>query len=142
MNAKNVEAEAMDFAEKAKTVVEENAARMSRGMEDYATFAKDTAREFAKSAGVANKAAEKIGTEAVATAAQSVKDGVALFREAADVKNVADLVDLQTNYLAKACSDAIARTSAATDVVRGAMENAVGVTAERAAAFAGLARAQ
>ena len=141
MSARKSEANAAAFADQMKVAADANAKRFAKGIEDYAAFTQETASELAKSAGVANKAAEKIGTEAVAVAVQSVKDGVALMQEAAGTKSVADLIELQTNYASKAYGDAIARTTAANDVARGAMENAVEVAAGRMAAFAGLARA-
>ena len=140
MTAKTVETDAAKLAEQAKSVAEENAMLFAKGIEGYAAFAKETASELARSAGVANKAAEKIGSEAVAGAVQSLKDGVALLRDAAGTRNVADLVELQTNYMTKTCGDLIAKSSAANDVARGAMENAIGVAADRIVAFAGLAR--
>ena len=142
MSAKKAEANAAAFADQMKTVAEANANRFARGVEDYAVFAKETAAELAKSAGVANKAAEKIGAEAVAAATQSLKDGVSFLQDAAGTRSVAELVELQTGYMSKSCGEMIAKTSAANDVARGAMENAVEVTAGRMAAFAGLARAQ
>ena len=142
MSAKKAEASATAFAEQMKTAAEANADRFARGVEDYAAFAKETASEFAKSAGVANKAAEKIGAEAVAVAVQSLKDGVSFMQDAAGTKSVAELVELQTTYMSKSCGEVITKTSAANDVARGAMENAVEVTAGRMAAFAGLARPQ
>ena len=142
MSAKKAEASAAAFADQMKSVAEENANQFARGVEEYAVFAKETASELAKSAGVANKAAEKIGAEAVAVAAQSLKDGVAFMQDAAGTKSVAEFVELQTSYMSKSCGEMIAKTSAANDVARGAMESAVEVTAGRMAAFAGLARIQ
>ena len=141
MTAKKAEANATVFADQMKSAAEANAKRFAKGVEDYAVFARETAAEFAKSAGVANKAAEKIGAETVAVTMQSVKDGMTFVQDAAGAKSMAELVELQTNYMSKTCGEAIAKSSAVSDVARGAMESAVEVAAGRMVAFAGLARA-
>ena len=140
MTVKKIEANAAAFADQVKSATEANATQFAKGIEDYAAFAKETASELAKSAGVANKAAEKIGAEAVAVATQSLTDGVALMQDAVGTKSVAELVELQTNYVSKSCGEFIAKSSAANDVARGAIENAVEVAAGRMVAFAGLTR--
>jgi len=140
MTKRKTETDAKEFVDTFKNLAAENGAQYASRVEAYAAVMTETAGEIAKSVGVANKATEKIGAEAVASTAQCWKDGVSFVRDAADARSAVDLVELQANYMAKAFGDIIAKASAANDVVRGAAENAVEVAAGRFTALAGLVR--
>ena len=132
--------EANAFAEQVRSESEAGAARLVQGVEAAAEFSRQSAHELARSAGVASKAAEKIGAEAVTATTRSMREGWELVQQAAETRTVADLVELQANFIARSCGEMISRSAAAHDVARGAMENAVEVATGRAVAFAGLAR--
>ena len=132
---------AEQFADEVKAKMAEGADKFAQGVADYADLTRETAAAVARTAGVAGKAAEKVHAEALALAAQTVRDGVATAREAADAKNAVELIELQAGYLTKTYSDAIARTAEMGDVVRGATENAVECLTDRMVAWANFAKA-
>ena len=130
------------FAEDIKFRMDEGADRVARGVADYAAFAKDTASAWAKSAGVASKAAEKINAETLALASEMVRAGITVAKEAGASKNFAEMFELQASYAAKTCGETVAKAAAVNDVARGAMENAIETVSDRMVAFADLTKVQ
>lgn len=129
------------FAADVQAKFDENAGRLAQGVAEYAEYAKESAAAFTKSAGVASKAAEKIQAEVLALTNQSVLDGVEIAKEAANAKNVSDLIQLQATGVTKGYGQFVAKAGAVGDVARGAVENAVEYYTDRMVAFANLANA-
>ncbi len=136
--AENMEAVAADLRAK----VDEGTERFARGVSEMADFAKESSTAFTKSANATGRAVEKMNAEVLAMGTKSVNDCVELGRQAAEVKNFADLVELQSTFVTHAFEDVSAKASTVGEIARGAIDAAVGFATERAEAYAIFLRKQ
>lgn len=116
----------------------EGAEKFAKQFADTTRFAKETSAAVAKSAGVTNKAIEKISVESLAFGNRSVANFVAFGKQATETKNLPELVELQSEYVANGWNEAIAKSVAVGEIARGAWENAVGLGLDRLEASARL----
>lgn len=131
-----------DLTADIRAKVDQGAERFARNVSEIAELAKESSAAITKSANATGRAVEKINGEVLALGSKSVRDYVELGRQAAEVKNVADLIDLQSTFVTQAFEEAASRLNTVSEIARGAVDGAVSAASARAEAYATFLRKQ
>ena len=94
-----------DLTAEAQKTMEQGVEKMTKGMEDAASFSKDNMEAVVASSKRAAKAAEEMNAEIAAYAKKSYEDSMAAAKEFTGCKSMTDLFEMQTAF-AKASFDA------------------------------------
>ena len=98
-NAKTTAATKVEeIAADAQKTMTEGMEKMTKGFEDMTAFGQENLDAVSKSAEIATKAFEGIGTELSAFSKKSFEDGVAAAQDLASAKNVTELFEKQSAF--------------------------------------------
>lgn len=87
-----------EFAADAQKTMTEGMEKMTKGFEDMTAFGQENMDAMSKSAEIAAKAFEGIGTEMTAYSKKSFEDGVAAAQDLATAKNMTELFEKQSAF--------------------------------------------
>ena len=87
-----------EFTAEAKKTVEEGVEKMTKGVEEAATFGQDNVEAMVESGKVVAKAAEELSAEIVAFSKKSYEDGMAAAKELTAAKSVTEFFEKQTAF--------------------------------------------
>ena len=87
-----------EIAVETQKTMEEGVEKMSKGIENAATFGQDTVEAVITSSKIATKAAESMGAEIAAYSKKAYEDSMAAAKELTACKSAAEFVEKQTEF--------------------------------------------
>jgi len=82
----------------AQKTMEEGVEKMTKGLENAATFGQDNVEAVVSSSKIAAKAAESMGAEIAAYSKKAYEDSLAAAKELSSCKSVTEFVEKQTSF--------------------------------------------
>ena len=100
-----------EFAAEAQKSMENSVEKMTRSMEDVASFGRENMDAFVLASKRAAKAAEEMNAEIAAYTKRAYEDGLAAAKEMTSAKSVTELFEKQTSYAKTAMETFIAEAT-------------------------------
>ena len=114
--AKETQKQASDVTVEARKTVDEGVQKLTRSMEDAASFGQENLDAVVASSRIAAKAHETAGAEVAAFTKKSYEDGLAAAKDLATAKTVAELMEKQTAYARTALEAYVSEATKINDI--------------------------
>ena len=128
---KETQKQVEDAQVEARKTLDEGVQKLTRGMEDAASFGQENLDAVVASSRIAAKAHETAGAEVAAFTKKSYEDGLAAAKDMATAKSVPELVEKQTAYARTAFEACVSEATKINDIYVAAAREAFAPLNER-----------
>jgi phasin family protein len=126
------------IAVETRKTVEEGVEKMTKGIENAATFGQDNVEAVVTSSKIATKAVESMGAEFAAYSKKAYEDGIAAAKELTACKSVTEFVERQTEFGKISIEGFVAEAAKLNDMYAAAAKEAFAPLNARFTAAAGI----
>ncbi len=129
-----------EIAVETQKTMEEGVEKMTKGIENAASFGQDNVEAVVTSSKIATKAAESIGAEIAAYSKKAYEDSMAAAKELTACKSVSELVEKQTEFGKVSIEGFVAEATKLNEIYAAAAKEAFAPLNARFTAAAGIVK--